>query len=76
MSKALNKRIADAFGKIYKRGDCGLCYMDNHVTLDTELMEHVYNDTVETLSNADKTKMAVMLEEIVSDMSFDLEVSF
>jgi hypothetical protein len=73
MTKALNKRIANAFGKIYDRGDDGLDYMDKHVTLDEALMEHFYNDTVEKLSKADKTKMADMLEEIVSDMEFDLE---
>jgi hypothetical protein len=73
MTKALNKRIADAFGKIYDKGDSGLDYMDKHVALDAVLMEHFYNDTVETLSKADKTKMADMLEIIVSDMEFDLE---
>jgi hypothetical protein len=73
MSKALNKRISEAFGAIYDMGDSGLDYMDRHVSLDTALMEHFYNDTVETLSLADKTKMAVMLEEIADDMSFDLE---
>ena len=73
MTKALNKRIANAFGKIYDMGDDGLDYMDKHVALDEKLMEHFYNDTVETLSKADKTKMADMLESIVSDMEFDLE---
>ena len=73
MTKALNKRIGNAFGKIYDRGDTGLDYMDRHVALDEVLMEHVYNDTVETLSKADKTRMAEMLESIVRDMEFDLE---
>ena len=73
MTKALNKRIADAFGKIYDMGDSGLDYMDKHCALDEALMEHFYNDTVETLSKADKTKMADMLEEIASDAEFDLE---
>jgi len=73
MTKALNKRIADAFNAIYNRGDSGLDYMDKHVALDEALMEHFYNDSVETLSKADKTKMAEMLESIVSDMEFDLE---
>ena len=73
MTKALNKRIADAFGAIYDRGDSGLDYMDRHEALDEALMEHFYNDTVETLSLADKTKMAEMLEIIASDMEFDLE---
>jgi hypothetical protein len=72
MSKALNKRIADAFGKIYDMGDSGLDYMDKHSALDEALMEHFYNDTVETLSKADKTKMADMLEEIANDAEFDL----
>ena len=73
MTKALNKRISEAFGKIYDMGDSGLDYMDKHSALDEALMEHFYNDTVETLSKADKTKMADMLEEIANDAEFDLE---
>ena len=73
MSKALNKRIADAFGRIYDMGDNGLEFMDGHVALDEALMQHFYNDTVETLSKADKTRMADMLETIASDAEFDLE---
>jgi hypothetical protein len=74
MTTALNKRISKAFGKIYDMGDSGLDYMDRHCALDEALMEHFYNDTVETLSKADKTRMADMLEEIASDAEFDLEV--
>ena len=73
MTKALNKRIADAFDAIYDRGDTGLDYMDRHEALDEALMEHFYDDTVDSLSKADKTKMADMLESIVNDMEFDLE---
>lgn len=73
MTKALNKRISEAFGKIYDMGDSGLDYMDRHSALDEALMEHFYNDTVETLSKADKTKMADMLEEIANDAEFDIE---
>jgi hypothetical protein len=73
MTKALNKRISEAFGKIYDMGDSGLDYMDKHSALDEALMEYFYNDTVETLSKADKTKMADMLEEIANDAEFDLE---
>jgi hypothetical protein len=73
MSKALNKRIADAFGKIYDRGDAGLDYMDGHVEMDAELMQYFYDDKVETLSKADKTRLADMLETVVADMAFDLE---
>lgn len=76
MSKALNKRIANAFGKIYAKGDSGLNYMDRHEALDEALMEHFYNDTLETLSKTQLTLMADMLEEIVDDMSFDLEDCF
>jgi hypothetical protein len=54
-------------------GDSGLDYMDRHCVLDEALMQHFYDDTVETLSKADKTKMADMLEEIASDAEFDLE---
>ena len=73
MTKALNKRIADAFGRIYDKGDNGLEFMDGHVALDEALMQHFYNDAVETLSTADKTKMAVMLETIADDADFELE---
>jgi hypothetical protein len=74
MSKALNKRISKAFGKIYDMGDSGLDYMDRHCALDEALMQYFYDDAVETLSKADKIKMAEMLEEIASDAEFDLEV--
>ena len=74
MSKALNKRISEAYGKIYDMGDSGLDYLDRHSALDEALMEHFYNDTVETLSKADKTKMADMLEEIANDAEFDVEM--
>ena len=74
MSKALNKRISEAFGEIYDQGDSGLDYMDRHTAMDHVLMEIFYNDQVETLSKADKLRMAEMLEAVVADMSFDLEV--
>jgi hypothetical protein len=73
MSKALNKRIADAFGTIYDQGDNGLEYMDGHQALDEALMEHFYNDTVESLSKDDRKRMAEMLETIVADMQQDLD---
>ena len=73
MSKALNKRIADAFAAIYDQGDTGLDYMDRHTAIDPALMELFYNDQVETLSLADKTRMAEMLETCVADMQQDLE---
>jgi hypothetical protein len=72
MTKTI-KRINKAFASIYDMGDSGLDYLDRHCALDEALMEHFYNDTVETLSKADKTKMADMLEEIASDAEFDLE---
>jgi hypothetical protein len=72
MSKALNKRISKAFDTIYRMGDSGLDYMDGHCEMDQDLMQFFYDDAVETLSKADKTRMAEMLETIVSDMEFDL----
>ena len=73
MSKALYARIATAFDAIYAQGDTGLEYMDRHQAMDHALMEHFYNDSVETLSKADKTRMAEMLETCVADMQQDLE---
>jgi hypothetical protein len=73
MSKALNKRISEAFGKLYDMGDTGLDYLDRHSALDEALMQHFYDDTVETLSKKDKQRMADMLEEIANDAAFDIE---
>ena len=50
--------------------------MDRHEALDETLMEHFYNDTLETLSKTQLTQMADMLEQIADDMSFDLEDCF
>jgi hypothetical protein len=72
MSKALTKRIDKAYNAIYRKGDSGLDYMDGHCEMDQDLMEHFYNDTVDSLSKLEQTAMAVMLETIVSDMEFDL----
>jgi len=74
MTKALNKRIADAFGKIYDMGDSGLDYMDKHDGLAAGLMEHFYNDTLEQLTRKQLTKLAEQLEQVADDMAFDLEV--
>lgn len=73
MSKALNKRIADAFGTIYDQGDNGLEYMDRHAGLNPDLMEHFYEDTLEQLTRKELTLLAEQLEEVVADMGFDLE---
>ena len=72
MSKALNKRISKAFDTIYSKGDNGLEYMDRHCEMDADLMQFFYDDAVETLSKADKQRMAEMLESVVADMEFDL----
>ena len=72
MSKALNKRISKAFDTIYSKGDTGLDYMDRHCEMDADLMQFFYDDAVETLSKADKQRMADMLETVVADMEFDL----
>ena len=76
MSTALNTRIADAFGKIYDRGDNGLEYMDRHGAMDEPtqaLMEHFYNDTLEKLGKLHLLQLAKSLETIADDMEFDLE---
>jgi hypothetical protein len=73
MSKALNKRIADAFSTIYDRGDRGLDYMDGHVGLNADLMQHFYDDTLEQLSKLERHMLANQLELVVADMQQDLE---
>jgi len=74
MSKALVKRINKAFGKIYDMGDSGLDYLDGHVALDAALMQHFYDETLDTLSKEMLETLAVQLETVVEDAEFDLDV--
>ena len=73
MSKATIKRISKAFDTVYSKGDTGLDYMDRHVELDADLMQHFYDETLDTLSKAQLKTLADMLETVVADMEFDLE---
>jgi len=72
MSTESTTRINDAFGKIYDRGDTGLDYMDRHTGLSDALMQHFYDDTLDTLSAAQLGELADQLEAVVDDMEFDL----
>jgi hypothetical protein len=71
--KTTIKRINKAFAKIYAMGDSGLDYMDGHCALDAALMQHFYNETLDTLSKAELKQLAEQLEEVASDAAFDLE---
>ena len=73
MSKALVKRINNAFGKIYDMGDNGLEYMDRHGAIVRGLMPYLYNNTLDTLSRRQLTALADSLETIANDAEFDLE---
>jgi hypothetical protein len=67
------KRINKAFASIYDMGDTGLDYMDKHTALDVALMQHFYDETLDTLSKAQLKQLAEQLEEVASDAEFDLE---
>ena len=73
MTRALVKRIDQAYGLIYDRGDAGLEYMDGHGAHVCGLMEHLYNNTLETLSRRQLTALVDSLETIATDMEMDLE---
>jgi len=73
MTKALVKRIDTAFGLVYDMGDSGLDYMDGHVALDANLMQHLYDQTLDKLTKAELKTLALQLESVVADMAFDLE---
>ena len=73
MKKAI-KRISKAYDKIYDMGDTGLDYMDKHSALDVALMQHLYDETLDTLSKAQLKLLAEQLEEVVADAEFDIEV--
>jgi hypothetical protein len=72
MQAKLIKRINKAFSNIYAMGDSGLDYLDRHSAVDNALMEHFYNETLNTLSVAQLTQLANSLETVVSDAGFDL----
>jgi hypothetical protein len=72
MTKALVQRINNAFSKIYAMGDSGLDYLDGHCAVDNALMEHFYDETLNTLSVAQLTELAYSLETVLSDAEFDL----
>jgi hypothetical protein len=72
--KTTIKRINKAFAKIYDMGDSGLDYMDRHSALDVALMQHFYDETLDTLTKAELKGLAEQLEEVVSDAEFDLEL--
>jgi len=67
------KRIDKAFAKIYDMGDAGLDYMDRHGSLDTALMQHFYDETLDKLTKAELKELAEQLETVASDAAFDLE---
>jgi len=73
MSKALIKRINKAFGKIYDMGDSGLDYLDGHAGINANLMQHFYENTLDTLSKDMLEALAVQLETVVEDAEFDIE---
>ena len=71
----VNQRISDAYGKIYNKGDAGLEFLDSHEEMDEPmqaLMEHFYNNTLDTLGNIQRFQLAKCLETIVDDMEEDL----
>ena len=71
MTKTI-KRINKAFAKMYAMGDTGLDYLDKYV--DEALMQHFYDETLDKLTPAELKELAELLEDIVSDAKFDLEV--
>ena len=67
------KRINKAFGKIYDMGDSGLDYLDRHCAVDAALIQHFYDETLDTLTKAQLKLLAEQLEEVASDAEFDIE---
>lgn len=68
------KRINKAFAKIYDMGDSGLDYLDKHTAVDAALIQHFYDETLDTLTKAQRKELAEQLEEVACDAEFDLEV--
>jgi len=72
--KTTIKRINKAYGRIYDLGDSGLDYLDRHEANDVALMQHLYDDTLDTLTKAELKQLADSLETIASDAEFDIEM--
>jgi hypothetical protein len=67
------KRINKAFSKLYAMGDNGLDYLDRHEANDVVLVQHFYDETLDTLSKAELKQLADIFETIASDAEFDIE---
>ena len=67
------KRINKAYATIYDLGDNGLDYLDRHEANDVALMQHFYDETLDTLTKAQLKQLADSLETIASDAEFDIE---
>jgi hypothetical protein len=72
MTKTI-KRINKAFASIYDMGDSGLDYLDKHSAVDVALIQHFYDETLDTLTKAELKLLAEQLEEVASDAEFDVE---
>jgi hypothetical protein len=48
--------------------------LDKHSAVDAALMQHFYDETLDTLTKAELKGLAEQLEEVVADAAFDLEV--
>jgi hypothetical protein len=72
--KTTIKRINKAYATIYDLGDTGLDYLDRHEANDVALMQHLYEDTLTTLSKKQLKLLADSLETIASDAEFDIEM--
>jgi len=73
MANLYKRVIINCYSKIYALGDAGLDYMDRHAVYNDTLMQHVYNDTLDTLTGEQLRELADLLNVIVSDAEFDLE---
>jgi hypothetical protein len=68
------KRINKAYARIYDLGDNGLDYLDRHEANDVALVQHFYDETLDTLSPAELKQLADIFETIASDAEFDIEM--
>jgi predicted nucleotidyltransferase len=46
--------------------------LDRHDAVDVALIQHFYDETLDTLSKAQLKELAEQLEEVVADAEFDI----
>ena len=72
--QAFIDNINKQYMRIYELGDSGLDYLDGHKLKPPNMvMQHVYDDTLENVSDLGLGILSARLEEIANDAEMDID---